>query len=225
MSVLLFTASLVASTAASACPGAPVPYDGTDPAVTSPVWKSALSLYAKARYDKALVQLRREGARLESQAKILFQHSPDGSTAPNARIQKFLVKTVYARPPALQIVEDRFSFPAPVLSAWVDCACRAEAWLEARTALRKLAVLRPGPELRAVEVALSLALDDVSSLRVQVRTLLPDALLSPLSEGRLALADGNPAGATALFDRAALAATTPETRSLLEQVRRRGPTP
>jgi len=50
-------------------------------------------------------------------------------------------------------------------------------------------------------------------------------LLSPLSEGRLALADGNPAGATALFDRAALAATTPETRSLLEQVRRRGPTP
>jgi hypothetical protein len=208
-----------------ACPGAPVPYDSSDPSVRSPVWKGALTLYAKGRYDKALVQLRREGGRLEAQARALFQHAADGTTAPNARIQKFLEKTVYARPPALQIVEDRFSFPAPVLAAWTDSACRTGEWLEARTAVRKLAVLRPGPELRAVEVGLSLALDDVASLRQQVRALLPDAFLSPLAEGRLALADGDPGGATALFERAALAATTPETRTLLDLVRRRGTTP
>lgn len=216
---------VIAPSAAQACPGAPVPYDGSDPAVRSAVWKGALSLYAKGRYDKALTQLRREGARLESQARALFQHAADGTTAPNARIQKFLEKTVYARPPALQIVADRFSFPAPVLAAWTDSACRTGDWLEARTAVRKLAILRPGPELRAVEVSVSLALDDVASLRLHLQTLLPDAFLSPLAEGRLALADGDPAGANTLFDRAALAATTPETRTLLELVRRRGTTP
>ena len=200
-----------------ACPEVVVPVDPADPIFRSPQWKRPLAAYSAQRFGPALTAFRSAGKTLETTSARLFQPNASGGPAKNAAIQRFLESTVYANPPALIAIGDRFSFPLSVLWAWADAACRQGSLLEAATALAKVQALRTGPDVTAHVVALALRQERFGLAEQLAKDLPPDAFFTPFVEGRLAMALGRRDEAREKFTRAKLGALFPERSRLIDQ--------
>jgi hypothetical protein len=216
LSTLAAFSVLALAPLAQACPEVLLPIDRADPVFATKAWKAPLAAWKQGKMEVALAGFRKAGGRLEADATRLFQPGPDGKTAKNAAIQKFLEATVYGRPPSLIIDGDHFSFPLHVLWAWADSACRTGRLDEASAALAKVGRLRSDTDVRAHELALALRRGEWVAAGALLRDLPPDAFLTPLAEARIAAHEGRLDEAREKLTRAKLSALLPERSKLIE---------
>lgn len=206
---------------AAACPESVVALDPNDPSLASGVWAPAGAAWRKGDYAGALKKLRAVGARLERDVGRLFRPGRNGKAPSNAAIQRFLAATVYARPPALQVEGDRFLFPAAVLWAWADAACRQNAPEEALTALHKLQVFRDDGAVRRHLLAVALRAGRAAEAKALVRELPPEGFFTPYAEAEIARLEHDLPLAQQRLAAAEKAAITPAQRALVEALAQR----